>query len=448
MPTSDPSSLPSTPDAAASVQLKVRTDDELAEVAVLDGHLNNVASAVGGLVRQLPRGLYKINVRTGAAVQQRLVSLEQDADVEFGPSDQDAPPVKVLGAESAELRTLDRGSGSLLTVWIQDPASSEAKFDRHAPRMLSVVNQQGDALADIDADGQLVPEDPSTFACRIRISPGLNRLKVVLPSGKTIERAVITVEGWETDVHLERRQYLRGAATDIAGGTVMMRREGAAPDPQFDRLTQTALYALVHEREVLSDRMDALLDGKFENPLFGLIAAHLVLRDRGANDGLLPVILYNTGALLGRDHPDLKALGLTQPRTAPGPVVFDVPPLLRKSWDLIVAGTFDGTAEIDPRSSAGAVCGRVVPGGPWLAWKDLDASDAADDATGLRSGIREVLSDFVKQVRTQVPSLSSLGQATLGADDASLDEDDKVELGRTLGVPRHLLDSMLQKLGS
>jgi hypothetical protein len=91
-----------------------------------------------------------------------------------------------------------------------------------------------------------------------------------------------------------------------------------------------------------------------------------------------------------------------------------------------------------------------------------------------------VLSDFVKQVRAQVPSAADMGAAILGAGDAphdddawrgggmprpqadksttvvsdvlrqvgALNEDDKVELGRTLGIPRHLLDSMLQKLGS
>jgi len=480
MPASSPSSPSSAPDATATAQLTIRTADALAEVAVRDGHLNSVASGVGGLVAKLRPGLYQIDVRTGPAVEQRLVSLEHDLQEVFAATDADAASVKVLGSELASLRTIDRGRGSVLTIWVKDPGSSEAPFDRSARRMLSVVNPQGELLADLDADGQSVPDDPSTFACRINMSPGLNRVKVVLPSGKTIERAAIPVAGWETDIHLERRQYMRAAAIDLTGGTMLMRPVTAAPDPQFDGLTETALYALVHGRDVVSDRMSELLQGKFVNPLFGLIAAHLILRDRGAKDALLPMVIDNTGAMLGRDHPDVKALKLTQPRTAAGPVVFDLPPMLRKSWDLIVAGTFDGTAQIDPKSPAGVASGRIVPGGAWLAWKDLDASDVADDGTGLRSGLRNVVSDFVKQVSTQVASAADTGAAILGVDDAShadeasrgggmprpqadksssvvsdvlrqvgaLSNDAKVELGRTLGIPRHLLDSMLQKLGS
>ena len=69
MPASNPSSPSSAPDATATAQLTVRTADALAEVAVLDGHLNSVASGVGGLVAKLRPGLYQIDVRTGRPCQ-------------------------------------------------------------------------------------------------------------------------------------------------------------------------------------------------------------------------------------------------------------------------------------------------------------------------------------------------------------------------------------------
>jgi len=475
MPTSSPSSPASTPDTTATATLTVRTRDALDEVVVFDGHLNERTRGVGGLVAKLPTGLYKIRVRTGPLLQERLVALEQDATEVFEPADSGAPVIKVLSAGSAPLRTVDRGQGSVLTIWIKDPPPGNVDFDRRAARALYVSDDKGQPLADVDVDGQPSPDDPAMFICRIRSSPGLKRLKFVLPTGKAIERGVVTAMGWDVDVRVERQQYLRSPAIDLAGGTVQMRPGGAPPNEEFERLTETALYALANGRRVMSDRMNALLKDKFENPMFGLIGAHLVLRDVGAKADVLPVVLQNTGYLIGEDDPDLKALRLKmQPRPA-NSVVFDVPPMLRMSWDLIVEGTFDGTAEIDPRSCAGAIC--EVEQGLLLrhARGALDARDVVDDAMSLRTGIRDVVTDFVKQVRTQVSA--SLGtdaprDMTLGVPDRSadisfrgvpstsgavgdllqhidvLDAESKAELGRTLGVPRNLLDAMLQKLTS
>src|ERR1700680_4970132 len=61
--------------------LTVAADDETAEISVVDGNLKRVAQGLGRLHENLPPGLYKVRVRVGPSVQEKLVSLDQDREI-------------------------------------------------------------------------------------------------------------------------------------------------------------------------------------------------------------------------------------------------------------------------------------------------------------------------------------------------------------------------------
>src|ERR1041385_6599300 len=63
--------------------LKVRAEDEIADIAVYDGNMNVVAKGVGQLKQSLPAGLYRIKIRVGAETSEEVTALNRDKEVTF-----------------------------------------------------------------------------------------------------------------------------------------------------------------------------------------------------------------------------------------------------------------------------------------------------------------------------------------------------------------------------
>ena len=70
----------------SSNMLTVLAADETAEIAVLDGDLQTVAKGIGRLQQSLPAGLYKVRVRVGPTLVEKLVSLDQDREIALAPA--------------------------------------------------------------------------------------------------------------------------------------------------------------------------------------------------------------------------------------------------------------------------------------------------------------------------------------------------------------------------
>ena len=81
--------------------------------------------------------------------------------------------------------------------------------------------------------------------------------------------------------------------------------------------------------------MEALLSGKFENPMFGIYAGHLLALQEKPNLELLRELYENLSRLIGQ-HPDVTALliSLGDPRAQD--LLYPDPPMLRASWSLVV----------------------------------------------------------------------------------------------------------------
>jgi len=149
----------------------------------------------------------------------------------------------------------------------------------------------------------------------------------------------------------------------------MMSHEGNGFNPYCEavRLSELARHALEQGRNIISTPlMNKLLDEKFEDPMLGIIAAHLILARRRPNWELLHIITRNLTKLLGQ-HPDVQALLVAMKERSKVKIsTVECPPLLRKSWSCITKATHKRASLIPQGSIIARIANEIVLGGPWL----------------------------------------------------------------------------------
>jgi len=462
--------------------LTVDTADTVTEISVLDGNLNPVAAGVGGLSAELPAGLYKVRVRTGPTVDERLVSLDADRNERFEtqlfPS-----PVPLTGTsltheyhiaaarEASAHPRVALGSGATIFVFAREWSHPAASNPAAGLRLLDVggrllANLEELAEVRIDTD-----KDPSA-GCSIAVDPGQYRLRLEHAEGGALERALPAVKGCQTQIFMLQRDDGTARRPDLEAGAVVMSNRGTfEPNNDLARLSALARYALTQHRKI-SDQLRQILAGKLEDPMLGLFGAHLIARDYPDDHALFDNILNNLKALLGSEHPDVQALALRSSARSDQPIEeFSIPPMLRASWDMIVEATLDRRAIVLTDSPAGIVAQYVVPSLPWLTWRGATGDSAASASEERRDPRMVALADYIQARRllADLPqfiasSLSSLETMTetpeldeiagldrlQGAEAVTkppeLDEDAKAELARNFGVPHFVLEAMLRKL--
>src|SRR6185503_12192696 len=116
--------------------LTVTAADDMAEIAVMDGSLNVIAKGIGKFQQSLPQGIYKIRVRVGPTVDQKLVSLDKNVQLDFpafkipSPIPLDASsvgnPVHASAAIEASRTVKDSfGSGASVLVVIREQSAEQ-----------------------------------------------------------------------------------------------------------------------------------------------------------------------------------------------------------------------------------------------------------------------------------------------------------------------------------
>ena len=242
--------------------------------------------------------------------------------------------------------------------------------------------------------------------------PGPYRLRLILSDGTAFERALYVSPGQQTQVFLMRADYALADGgverrADLAGGGVVISPSQVfQPDDGRTRLAELARYALAQKRRALSDEViNDILDEKGEDPMLGLLGAHLLLRDEPENRSFFETVIRNLLRLLGPEHPDVHALRL-RARPPPPPAPLSSAPMLRASWDL--AAVDPHTAEVIPETGpTGVIATRILPSAPWLVWSAGAAAGTAQDRAEV---LLELLGDFMKaRDRTLSPEPATSG---------------------------------------
>src|SRR5206468_1126613 len=126
---------------------------------------------------------------------------------------------------------------------------------------------------------------------------------------------VVPPGGWRVEAYLMYKSSDLGARPSIS---ILMRRAGTPWGTAEDLQVQKACVALADERQILNDHLSELFFQKFDNPLAGIVGAHLLLLSiRGKTQGETAVqlnqlneVVKNLRELVGAEHPDVEAISL------------------------------------------------------------------------------------------------------------------------------------------
>ncbi|MBI4333237.1 MAG: hypothetical protein HY673_18385 [Chloroflexi bacterium] len=398
-------------ETAGNVRLIVEADTAQTEVFVVDGRFRRVAKGLGRLDAELPPGLYDVKFKAGSAIKVVPIALEpgrKEAEVIRGPRmdfSSAAPLDATRTTREYHRHYANRlsnevhhraGDGSGLFVFARDP---EVQGVVNTLSGLTLHDLSGKMLVDFAAAGVTsarTGDSPNPWGgCSVVVNPGSYRLRVRLSDKESLEQVIATSDHWQTQVFLTLGAYVPGTPErypDLTGASVFMTRPGMGFNPGGEELrwTELARQGLLNRRSVVSKRdLDEMLWAKFENPMFGIYGAHLLLLAPDPDMRLLETVTGNLYSLVG-DHPDVRALKIyadSRSAKSGSQVPYTAPPMLRSSWDIIVDATTTRPELVPLSSLAAEISFRLRGRSLWLIWlrdweKDIPAPPPATQPAG------------------------------------------------------------------
>jgi hypothetical protein len=273
---------------------------------------------------------------------------------------------------------------------------------------LSLHHSNGTEVCDLTQVG-LADDDYHLFGASIELPAGNWRLRVTDDDGKRFEIPVVTNDSWQTQIFALScakfaNQGIPRANLDSASIAMSPHREGYCAASQDRFLEETAFQALKAGRALRGDALNELLHGKFMNPIWGLVGAHLLLLRKKPDLHLLDTVINNTENILGGGpgpHPDITALrykqAMLQGDDLSGHPSLPFPPILRRSWNFALEASHRRPDLIPLRSLSQVIASSLVGNGPWLTWvnaENMEPSSPVDIDTPpkiARSAIGDVL---------------------------------------------------------
>jgi hypothetical protein len=406
---------------SASVRLKTSCELPSAEIVVLDGNFQFVHRGIGSIDVALPPGVYTVQYRAGAAVQEVPVALRPGSGdvVVSAPELRLHSPAPLAGndagalygelAQAASREVHARpGRGAELFLFVRlagaDAArgvvSTEPLFD------VSVLDARGIAVAHL-RDTPRRDANERALAYTLELDPGTYFLRFDAGSRGPLEQSCVLCEGWQTQVFASSRRYGDDASTlgpNLPEAAVFMMRQGRGFNAQDARVawSESARQSLAqggatapeqHLRDAVAEarrirasaapgQLEAMLKDKFANPMLGIYGLHMLLQSPQRDWALARELVENLELLIGA-HPDVTALTLLpELKDLARDAAYPAPPMLRTSWSLIVARSVDAPGLVPHGSYAERVADRMWGAGAWLVWRspgDEEAGDAAVD---------------------------------------------------------------------
>lgn len=474
-------------DQLSLATLRIETGNAASEIVVLDPRLQVAARGIGTLVTQQVPGVYKVRVRLGRDATDKLIFLNGDTTEQIAPPAFASPAplgattltheYHVAAAEKYSRQpmvTVGTGASIFVLVRYFTPTGRTPRLQNNPADGLTLRDLVDSQLVDLATSSVTGPPPDAWAACHVQVAPGAYVLQCETPQGP-IARTIIASANWQTQVFLIRSQPASPAPTEDAPtmgifetGTVLMSQNGFDANSEDLRLTELARIALVDERPILGGILRDLLTSKFTNPMQGILGAHLMLlaRERAAvvprraegttltaipdpeapfDQGLFDMVVSNLRSLVGPGHPDVEALSLQcGDPTKRTTQVFVVPPMLRRSWSLIVGASNDRPYILD-NVLWSRVMARTVST-VFLSWRVVTDNVRAE----FEASMREIVETRQKMrpprartaedgavFRSMAPDVSS-GTPPVGPSDEA-----RRQLSVDLDMPRRALDQFL-----
>ncbi|MGB8364818.1 MAG: caspase family protein [Rhizomicrobium sp.] len=346
-----------------------------------------VGTGRGSFSAALPLGKYSVRIAHGEAFDSREVDLKGNETLQF------PLPRRISAAPLSS--TVDKRE------YITDPIMAASRQpDRVAGQSIFVATRARYGALDAKFAGELWIED-GTFSQQITqglamlpAREGMYELQYREIGGSTLTLSIPVVGDWDTQVFIVAD---RGRPI-LERASIFMQPAGKGFDPSDGLIDayELALSDLVSggpgpDRATL----DHLLEGKFRNPLFGLVGAQFLLRElrlektrADSRYNLLDIVIQNMSRLLGENNPDVMALYAGRAQLHGESLADETsnsPPLLRTSFQALIEATADRPELFD--SLFDEVALGMVAESPWTCWRTrpltADVSGSIAHATSI-----------------------------------------------------------------
>jgi hypothetical protein len=433
-----------------TVRLKVVANDTACEITILR-NAEPIAREQGLLERDLPLGIYSLTARVGFDVYSKPISLDgtkaevvEEVPVLEFPSPAPLKDTTNLRSEHAAAAKRESrhvhvktGNGSWIFVFVRDWRKGALVPASQLLQGVRLRSFDDNVLVDLQAAGVTRAKTYPWAACNIAIDPGVYRLTVDMPSGERFSQTAVATLGWQTQFFL-LTDSTQATGLDLNGAAILFYRRDR-PSASFDsedsdlRMVEWARYSLPTNAESVLTYVRNRVDGdKRLHPMLAMFAAHQFIA-RGNGDRVVASSIVTDLARRGfGDHPDVRALtiALDENRVAEP---FRVPPMLRRSWDLLVRNTVRNPDLIPTDSLAGQVGMRVWGEEPWMIWREPPASDADVEKNERAADLEERLERDLRR---------------LGAEWWTQSQRDEWRLKQvsSLGIPLRELEQLIAKI--
>lgn len=365
-------------------RLVVEAPFTTSELSIFDANLDRYAEGVGYFEDSVPAGLYRVGARLGNVTENKLVRVPSDGHARIGRRewslryDSTAPALLRDGNKSPDLMIAELRSSAApkyangdcrVFIFISMdayPSLHQEGLRQLSPGLLTLCNQWGDPIADADWEDDLQNgRKYATLTAELYQEGYCVRYENVY--GQLVELPLWPSPYFETHLFVRWRDGRSGPTFSFS---MVPKGQGFNPGVVWSTdttlLTEMALDGLRRGRNLISNEdQNTLLEGKFRNPWFGIIGAHLLLLDPSPDLSRIRVVVENLRRMVGA-HPDVEALasiygGLTSR--------ISFPPTLRASLALLLDGRGGNSSWIEPDSLLSRVAFHSIADGPWLTWR-------------------------------------------------------------------------------
>ncbi len=415
---------------SSDVLLNVLAADQTSEVIVVDSDFRVLARGIQGVQLQVPPGIYRAKLRVGDQQSDKLFSVEVNEPnnlkiVQLDALEFSSPiPLQktstsrefhqgaICNATAAGAATAQLGQGAEILVFLRDPSLVyfELKPDETETYR---KNFEGFVLSNLDGSDPhpletigLLDATHGYLIASATVNPGTYILSRVSSEHERLCLPLVVPAAWSLQVFVTMSPAGDSAIARLAdfdGAAMVLDKPNTtfSPDRPDLRVLEVARQALARGRNVVDNySLAELLSGKYQNPMMGLLAAHLLLLAKTPDLTLAEKVITNTGNLIGADYPDLLVLSwkLTQlrgaantvnpPDTAGAESLIDAmkaPPMLQLSWHYFMEAyrSLGGKAVLDARLSK--MASQLLSSSVWVSWLE-----SADYPSAIRDMIAEV----------------------------------------------------------
>ena len=363
-------------------------DDADVTITVYDGRDTIAHQGTGNAALTLPNGLYTVRAEYAQEFEERIVRHTGATQVTIRPTRHAAAPL--FGTATAH-EYYSYPSGDISRKETDQPLG-DARDEGRLFIFIRTTDQrayQGQDLSDklslrkpksnqvlTTFDDGVEKNAAGFLAYSVRAEPGMYVLEYAGVPARQMPLYVFA--GWQTQVFVihHQRPLLEGATIYLARSG-----DGFRADDRYAYAADMAINGLQNDRALMPrEAMQTLLYGKFENPMLGLLGAHILLRQPKVERHTIEMVLGNLNYLLPGSSDVaalqiLKALKLGEP--IPKNISFETMPMLRAGFEAIIAA--DNAAEqiIPDGGWVERIAARVYTDSPWTSWEPLPAPKAS-----------------------------------------------------------------------